>query len=79
MRYIELDSVRASMVIHPGEYSWSSYACNANDKMDNLIKPHPLFYTALDKEPEQRQLAYRELFRMHLESNQIHTIRDALN
>ena len=78
MRYIELNPVRANMVAHPGEYRWSSYACNANGKMDSLIKPHPL-YTALDKELEQRQFAYRELFRKHLESDQIHAIRDALN
>ena len=78
MRYVELNPVRANMVIHPGEYRWSSYACNANGKMDSLIKPHPL-YTALGKEFKQRQFAYRELFRMHLESNQIHSIRTALN
>jgi len=43
-----------------------------------LIQPHPL-YTALDNNSEQRQFTYRELFRMHLESDQIHAIRDALN
>ena len=79
MRYIELNPVRAHMVAHPGEYRWSSYACNANGKIDTLIKPHPL-YTALDKEqPGQRQFAYRELFRTHLASEQVHEIRDALN
>ena len=78
MRYIELNPVRANMVQHPGEYRWSSYAYNANGKTDNLIQSHPL-YNALDKEPEQRHFAYRELFRMHLDSDQIHEIRDALN
>jgi len=78
MRYIELNPVRANMVAHPGEYRWSSYACNANGKTEPLIKPHSL-YMALDKEPEQRQFAYRELFRMHLASEQIHEIRNALN
>lgn len=78
MRYIELNPVRANMVGHPGEYPWSSYACNANGKQNNLIQPHPL-YTVLDKNPEQRLVVYRELFRMHLESDQIHAIRDALN
>jgi len=78
MRYIELNPVRASMVKHPSEYSWSSYACNAHGKLDALVCPHPL-YTALDKGSEQRQFAYRELFHMHLESDQVHAIRDALN
>ena len=31
------------------------------------------------KEPKQRQFSYRELFRNHLEPDQIHAIRDALN
>ena len=66
------------MVSHPGEYRWSSYACNANGKQDAIIQPHPL-YTAIDKTPEQRQFAYRELFRTHMEPDQIHAIRDALN
>ena len=78
MRYIELNPVRAKMVNHPGEYSWSSYACNASGKDDVLVQPHPL-YTALDKKAEQRQFSYRELFRAHLESEDIHAIRDALN
>jgi len=78
MRYIELNPVRANMVSHPGDYRWSSYACNANGKQSKTIHPHPL-YTALDKTPEQRLFAYRELFRMHLASDQIHQIRDALN
>lgn len=43
-----------------------------------MIHPHPL-YTALDKIPEQRQFSYRELFRVHLDSDKIHEIRDALN
>ena len=78
MRYIELNPVRAKMVVHPSEYRWSSYACNANGKIDSLINPHPL-YTALAKEPTRCQVAYRELFRNYLEPDQIHAIRDALN
>ena len=78
MRYIELNPVRASMVAHPSEYRWSSYACNASGKIDTLVKNHPL-YTALDVESDQRQFAYRELFSKHLEPDQIHSIRDALN
>ncbi len=43
-----------------------------------MIQQHPI-YKALDKIAEQRQFAYRELFRIYLESDQIHAIRDALN
>ena len=78
MRYIELNPVRASMVNNPGEYRWSSYACNAIGKPDALVQPHPL-YIELGKEHEQRQSAYRELFHMRLEADQIIDIRNALN
>ena len=30
-RYIELNSVRATMVTHPADYRWSSYRVNAGD------------------------------------------------
>ena len=33
MRYIELNPVRANMARHPGDYSWSSYAHNAQGKL----------------------------------------------
>jgi len=65
-------------VTHPGEYRWSSYACNANGKADALINPHPI-YVALDKDTEQRYFYYRELFRKQLDSDKVHAIRDALN
>ena len=78
MRYIELNPVRASMVNHPGEYRWSSYACNATGKPNPLIRPHPL-YDALGNDAQQRQYAYRELFRIHMDREQTHAIREALN
>ena len=43
-----------------------------------VFQSHPL-YLALDKVKEFRQSAYRELFRMHLDAAEIHTIRKALN
>ncbi|RKZ99974.1 MAG: transposase [Gammaproteobacteria bacterium] len=78
MRYIELNPVRASMVSHPGEYRWSSYASNATGKHNPLVRPHPL-YDALGNDAQQRQYSYRELFRMHMDREQIHAIREALN
>lgn len=78
MRYIELNPVRASMVNHPAEYRWSSYAANALGQKDIMVTPHPL-YTALDKIASQRQHAYRELFCHHMNTTLLHSIRDALN
>ena len=78
MRYIELNPVRANMVHHPGDYLWSSFACNAQGKANTLIVPHPL-YQSLGATQDQQHHSYRELFGAHLESDQLHVIRDALN
>ena len=78
MRYIELNPVRAQMVSHPGEYKWSSYGANAQGREVALLSPHPL-YAALGASPADRQQAYRELFRYHMDSDLLHEIRDALN
>jgi putative transposase len=78
MRYIELNPVRASMVSHPGEYPWSSDACNASGQHNPLINAHPL-YKALGNDAQQRYDTYRELFRRPMDPRQIHAIREALN
>ncbi len=79
MRYIELNPVRARMVDHPGDYKWSSYHCNAQAGMDDLIQSHPI-YMRLGSSVEERQSAYRELFRGAVDDvDTIHHIREALN
>jgi putative transposase len=74
MRYIELNPVRANMVKAPGEYKWSSYKGNANAKVDPLLIPHTE-YLALGRTKKQREHAYRELFRNHIEDKDIHAIQ----
>jgi len=78
MRYIELNPVRASMVDHPGEYRWSSYGVNAQGMDNGLVEPHPLYHE-LGSEPVDRLTAYRELFRHHIDNDNLHEIRDSLN
>lgn len=78
MRYIEMNPVRAGMTQHPGEYRWSSYAANASGQPDELIHPHPL-YELLGELEADRQYAYRELFRPHLDVAELHEVREALN
>jgi putative transposase len=78
MRYIELNPVRAHMVEHPGDYRFSSYACNAYGRNDRLVTPHPI-YAALSADPTGRQEAYRELFGAQMESDLLHAVREALN
>lgn len=76
MRYIELNPVRAGMVVAPADYRWSSYHCNANGATDKVTQSHPL-YLALGKNPAERQHAYREVFRGHMDGPLLHEIRTA--
>jgi putative transposase len=77
-RYIEMNPVRAGMVQHPGEYRWSSYEVNGQGKTSTLLKPHFL-YQELGRTAIERQLAYRELFRLELDPGAIDKIRKATN
>ena len=77
-RYIEMNPVRAGLVEHPGDYRWSSFDCNGQGKTSDLLNHHPV-YLSLGQAGEERQAAYRELFRHELESGLIDQIRQATN
>lgn len=78
MRHIELNPVRANMVTHPSDFTWSSYRHNGQDEMDTVIKQHPL-YRQLDHEPAARRAAYRALFASHIEPGLLDEIRHTVN
>jgi putative transposase len=79
MRYIELNPVRANdMVGHPSEYPWSSYRSNALGEPNPLLTPH-LQYQRLGKTAEERQAAYRQLFRARIADETLDEIREATN
>jgi putative transposase len=77
-RYIELNPVRANMVVHPAEYRWSSYRANAQGEPDALVMPHAL-YMALGQDVSSRVSTYRSLFRYELEPGLVDEIRRATN
>lgn len=76
-RYIELIPVRANMVKDPGEYSWSSYACNALGIKTDLQTPHSL-YLALGRTKRERLENYRELFKLHIDTDLLMEIRESV-
>ena len=78
MRYIELNPVRAAMVSHPSEYPWSSYRHNAVGAEDSLVTAHPE-YLRLGRNAEDRQAAYRQLFKHHVSGKALGEIRAATN
>jgi putative transposase len=77
-RYIELNPVRANMVNHPREYSWSSYRTNAEGKKSDILVPHEQ-YLDLDSKDLVRRKAYRALFKSHIDQPADNEIRMATN
>ena len=77
-RYIELNPVRAAMVDDPAHYRWSSYRSHALGQIDARLAPHAL-YQSLGGTDQERQSAYRSLFRTELDCEAIDDIRLAIN
>ncbi len=76
MRYIELNPVRADMVRAPAHYRWSSYRCNGQGKVNELITPHAI-YTSLDKTHTLRTAAYKAIFKAHVNEGVLDDIRES--
>ena len=77
-KYIELNPVRAGMVDEPDAYHWSSYSHNALAVIDHLIQPHDL-YLALGSTDTERAQRYRALFKTHISTDAVQSIRTAAN
>ncbi len=77
-RYIELNPVRAGLVNNPANYHWSSYGFNALGKTSKLCTPHNE-YLRLGVSDMERQRAYRELFRYHVDGKLLTIIRESVH
>lgn len=73
-RYIELNPVRAGIVAIPGDYRWSSHACNAFGAHDSHITPHRL-YLELGANDAARRQAYLALFGDAVSSEDLDALR----
>ena len=78
LRYIELNPVRAGMVVDPGDYKWSSYRAHALGKLPNMWSPHKC-YLAIGGTPSERQRRYRKLISQQLSTDAISMIRNCAN
>jgi len=76
-RYIELNPVRAGMVVSPDEYLWSSYRWHAWGQEDSLISDHSI-YNEISTNAAARQKAYRALFEGHVATEAMETMREAI-
>ena len=75
-RYIELNPVRAAIVVDPADYPWSSYHSNAEENAAAWLRPHPEFI-ALDDDPLRRRTMYRALIQDGVEHVLLNDIRQA--
>jgi putative transposase len=66
------------MVSDPADYVWSSYHCHALGRKIALCTPHEE-YLRLGNTCIDRQSAYRELFRIHVDNELLRDIRSSVN
>lgn len=69
MAYIDLNPVRAHMVLRPEDYTWSSYGRYVGQRIDRLVTPHALYWS-LGNTPFAREAAYAELVHVGVSDDQ---------
>ena len=77
-RYIELNPVRAGMVVHPRAHRWSSYHANALGQASLIVKPSENYLT-LGSTEEDRCRVYARLVDAGVDSEDIYAIREAVH
>jgi len=77
-RYIEMNPVRARIVLRPEDFHWSSHRYHVAGVADDLVTPHTMFLSLGDSEAVRRR-AYAALFEAQGLDEEIEAIRDAVN
>jgi putative transposase len=76
MVYIDLNPVRAALVVDPAVYPWSSHAHYVGLRHDKLVTPHALYWE-LGNTPFARDAAYAELVGAGISSRQKQELSDS--
>lgn len=76
MAYMDLNPVRAGMVVQAEEYPWSSYGHYAGVRVDKLITAHALYW-ALGNTPFAREVAYVDMVRSGISEVQQMALTDS--
>ena len=76
-RYIELNPVRAQMVMAPGDYPWSSYAHHAGVRTDSIVTDHTLYWS-LGNTPFQREAAYMDMVQQGMPQEEVDFITTSI-
>ena len=77
IRYVELNPVRAHMVVHADEYPWSSYKARMNGKEPVIPDLDPC-YLALGGSDKERRLRYREFVQSAIPTGEWELIQEAI-
>ena len=76
-RYIELNPVRAGLVIDPLEYRWSSYSCKTGVQKQGWFDYDPCYLELADTQ-EQRARTYTEWIAGTIPKGELEQIRQSL-
>ena len=76
MVYIDLNPVRAGMVVSGQDFAWSSHGHYVGLRADKLIAPHPLYWQ-LGNTPFAREAAYAEMVHAGISPAQQQALTDA--
>lgn len=76
MAYIDLNPVRAGLVVKPEDYPWSSFAHYRGLRSDKLLTPHPIWWQ-LGNTPFEREARYGELVAQGLPPSVQQALTDA--
>jgi putative transposase len=72
-RYIELNPLRAGMLMDAASFAWSSCAHHLGRRRDPLVTEHPMYW-ALGNTPFEREAAYRELLEQGLSDEEVEAL-----
>lgn len=76
MAYIDLNPVRAGMVMQARDYPWSSHAHYVGLRIDKLLTPHALVWD-LGNTPFAREAAYADLVQAGVSARQQQALTDS--
>jgi putative transposase len=76
-RYIDLNPVRAGMVVTPADYEWSSHRFYAYGEHNPLVTPHRALSSCLGNDEPTRRRKYVALFQGPIDSAELSEIRDS--
>jgi putative transposase len=74
LRYVELNPVRAGMVMRAEDYEWSTYAAHAFGRRITWLESHPLFI-GLGRSDAERAAAYRHLCSARIDDDEVRRLR----